>query len=144
MYIFYLLVILFFLKSMQYYYKKTRLLFFVESYGVNQLNLLYMQIKSFIIICESGYIIKLIIHHTDILNNSSFQHFYCFNRNYFVDVIFIRISSNITHLLVKEHRKYITNNLNEIKKYHHVGFFENDIGFSLANLRYYFYTLALI
>lgn len=46
--------------------------------------------------CENGCIIKIIIHHTDILE------------------------------------KFSCNN---------VVFFENDIGFSLSNLKYYFYTL---
>lgn len=123
---------------------QTKLLFFIAAYGNNQLDLLYMQIKSFVLICESGYTVKIIVHHTDILKNSSFNNFYCFNKQGFVDVIFIKLQRQIGYHLVKEHRKYIFENIKEIKKYDHIGYFENDMGFNLANLRYYFYTLSLI
>lgn len=120
-----------------------KILFFIASYGENQLNYLYLQIKSFVIICESGYVIKIIIHHTNILKNSSFNNFYCFKQDRYINIVFIRISSLVKHFLVKEHRKYILDNINEIKNYDHIGFFENDIGFTLSNLKYYFFTMSL-
>lgn len=87
-------------------------------------------------ICENEYILKVIIHHTAILKNSSFRHFYCIKQKKFLNVLITRIAPQVKHFLVQEHRKYIASNLNEITKYDHVGFFENDIGFSINNLRY--------
>lgn len=127
-----------------YFFSKTKLLFFIASYGTNQLNLLYQQIKSFILICENGYDLKIIIHHTEILNNSSLNNFYCFTQDKYIDIVFIKVSLHVKHYLVKEHRKYMLDNINDIKMYNHIGFFENDIGFSLANFKYYLYTLNVI
>lgn len=138
------IIVTFSILSIDYNSHKIKLLFFVAAYGVKQLNLLYMQIKYFVTICESGYILRIIIHHTDILKNSSFKHFYCFEINNFIDIEFIKIVSSVNHYLVKEHRKYIIQYLNEVMEYDHIGFLENDIGFSLSNLKYYLYTLALI
>lgn len=123
---------------------KTNFLFFVASYGVNQLDFLYTQLKSFVLICESGYEIKIVVHHTHILKNSSFKSFYCFNIKGYIDINYIKISPMVKDYLTKEHRKYIIENLKEIKKYDHIGYFEDDMGFNLAHLKYYIYTQSLI
>lgn len=86
---------------------KTNFLFFVASYGVNQLDFLYTQLKSFVLICESGYKIKIVVHHTHILKNSSFKSFYCFNIKGYIDINYIKISPMVKDYLTKEHRKYI-------------------------------------
>lgn len=126
-----------------YYYSNIKILFFVAAYGSKQLHYMYLQIKSFQQFCEYGYDIKIIIHHTDIFLNSSFNSFYCLNQAKYINLLLIKISADVKHYLPKEHRRYIANNNKEIRKYNHIGYFENDIEFSIANFKYYLYTLRL-
>lgn len=124
--------------------EKVKLMFFIGSYGLSQLNYLYTKIQSILAICESGYIIKTIIHHTDIINESYFQNFFCFSQNKSLDIVLIKRPSQVGHFLAKQHRIYIHENIKEIQKYDHVGYFENDMDFTIYNLNYYLYTWKLI
>lgn len=126
------------------YYRKFKLLFFIASYGVKQLDLLYLKIKSLVTICEDGYIIKIVIHHTNILNNSNFKNFYCYTQNKNLEIQLIMLNTKVGNFLTQQHRIYINQNKKTIKYYDHIGYFENDIHFTLTNLKYYFYTWKVI
>lgn len=126
------------------YHPKTKLLFFIASYGYKQLNYLYIKIHNLLTLCENGYVIKIIIHHTNIDNGSYIRRFFCFKIKKYLDIKLIKISSHLGFYLTMQHRIYIKHNIHEITKYDHIGYFENDMDFTLSNLKYYFYTWKLI